>query len=52
MLANANKVCYQHSQDAIFLCNFQKYSVKILYAIQGLSVYVWEFKNNALWDTH
>ena len=28
--------------------NFQKYSVKIIYAIIEC---VWDFQNNALWDT-
>ena len=42
-----NRACSHHSHNATFDWNFQKYSVKILYAIID-----WEFQNNALWDTY
>ena len=44
--------CSQHSQNANFYLNFKKYYVKILYGIIDMTECVWEFQNNALWDTH
>ena len=48
-VSNLNRACEQHSHIAIFLWNFQKYSVKFIYAIIEC---VRDFQNNALWDTH
>ena len=44
-----NRACKQQSYNVIFHWNFQKYSFKIMYAIIEC---IWEFRNNALWDTH
>ena len=45
------RACSQHSQNAIFRWNFQKYLVKLLFLL-SLSECVWRFRNNAFWDTH
>ena len=44
-----NRECWQHSHNAIFNWNFEKCSVKIMLL---LTECVWDFYNNASWDTH
>ena len=44
------KACKQHSPDATFTGISKKYSISILFMI-SLTECVWEFQNNALWDT-
>ena len=50
-----HSVCYrafkQHSPDATFTGISKKYPISILFMI-SLTECVWEFQNNALWDTH
>ena len=42
-----SRVCYQHFHNAILDFNSKEYTFKIVYDIID-----WEFRDNALWDTH
>ena len=50
LLHHQNRGCLQRSHNAIFHWNFQKYSYKS--CMLSLTECVWEFQNDALWDTH